>query len=97
MFNGNIFSEKAEVNLSYCFNSSNNLLEKLVLNKNDSKQKKKVFEVFHKKETISSIQEKISKNIGKTHQIFQYKCIYCGNKYNNMNRFEAHMKIHVSN
>ena len=97
MFNGNIFLLYLEVNLSYCFNSSNNIIEKLVLNKNDSKQKKKVFEVFNKKETISSIQEKISKNIGKTHQIFQYKCIYCGNKYNNMNRFEAHMKIHVSN
>ena len=25
-----------------------------------------------------------------------YKCIYCYNKYNNIYRLEAHMKIHVS-
>ena len=96
MFNGNIFSENEEINFSYCFNSSNNIIDEWISNNNNSKQKKKIFEVFHKKETIYSNPEPISNNIGKSHQIFQYKCIYCGNKYNNMNRFEAHMRIHVS-
>jgi uncharacterized Zn-finger protein len=27
---------------------------------------------------------------------FLYKCIYCGKEYKNNNRFEIHMRVHVS-
>lgn len=61
----------------------------------NKKPKKRFFEVFHKKETIYSNQETISNSEESKFPSVQYKCIYCGNKYNNMNRFEAHMRMHV--
>jgi len=61
----------------------------------NKKPKKRFFEVFHKKETIYSNQETISNSEESKLPSVQYKCIYCGNKYNNMNRFEAHMRMHV--
>ena len=52
------------------------------------KSKKKFFEVFHKKKIIYLSEENKSQNV-------QYKCVYCNNIYDSMNRFEAHMKMHV--
>ena len=64
--------------------------EEIIFAKKGNKCIKKIFEVFHKKEIISNELNK-PENIN-----IKYKCIYCGNKYNNFNRFEAHMRIHVS-
>ena len=54
-----------------------------------------MFEVFHKKEIIY-----INKNFGEKKELdnnksIQFKCFYCGNKSNTLNRFKAHMRIHV--
>ena len=95
MSNQHKFSESGEVNISICFNGTSSSKE-LISNKMSSKQKKRVFEVFHKKEMICSVPDSISNKVEEKQSIYQYKCIYCGNKYNNMNRFEAHMRIHVS-
>ena len=92
----NNFCQNTEVNIRFCFNSANNLRDNWGENKISSKPKKRVFEVFHKKEMICTSPESVSSKEGKKKLIFKYRCIYCGNKYNNMNRFEAHMRIHVS-
>ena len=69
------------------------------INENISNNKKenkisKVFEVFHKNETIFI--NKNSELNSKINQIIKYKCFYCGNSYKNRNRLEIHMIIHVS-
>lgn len=95
MSNQHKLSESGDVNISFYFNGTNTRKE-LISNKMSSNQKKRIFEVFHKKEMIHSVPDSISDKVGEKQYIYQYKCIYCGNKYNNMNRFEAHMRIHVS-
>ena len=62
----------------------------------DNANIKRIFQVFHKKEIIIHKQN-LSKKISiKNSRHVIYKCIYCGNKFNKINRFESHMKIHVS-
>ena len=95
MFKQSNFPEKMEGSINFCYNDSSSVNKKRNNNIKE-KSKKRVFEVFHKKETIYSNNDSIFNKIGQNNPIFQYKCIYCGNKYNNMNRFEAHMRIHVS-
>ena len=57
-------------------------------------EKKRIFEIFHKSEIIC---KNTSDNQSQTKDILkQHKCIYCGKIYKNINRFEVHMKIHVS-
>ena len=90
------FSETTEHNMFFGFASPLSINDKLVSNTEKPKGKKRVFEVFHKKETIYLTPDSVSSNEGEKNPSIQYKCIYCGNKYNNMNRFEAHMRIHVS-
>lgn len=71
--------------------------EASVLSKtNFNKKKKKIFEVFHKKEIVY-IANNTNENKDKTKssQNVQYKCFYCKNKYKNLNAFESHMKKHV--
>ena len=58
---------------------------------------KKIFEVFHKKEVIineGSSYDKDEKS--KNSQSILYKCFYCENTYNYINRYESHMRTHVS-
>ena len=57
---------------------------------------KKLFQVFHKKEIIIHEPNSSKKFSIKNSRHVIYKCIYCGNKFNTINRFESHMKIHVS-
>ena len=89
-------SENSEVNISLYYNGTNSMNQELTTNKINSKDKKRIFEVFHKKEMIYLVHDSISNKVGEKQSLYQYKCIYCGNKYHNMNRFEAHMRIHVS-
>ena len=90
------FSETTEHNMSFCYTTPSNVNSRWGINKANPKSKKRVFEVFHKKEMIYLTPDSVSNNEGEKMPSVQYKCIYCGNKYNNMNRFEAHMRIHVS-
>ena len=87
MSNSNNFSKKEEASISLYFGEENK--------NNVNSKRKRVFEVFHKKEMIYSSIDPISKKTKKKLSVFKYRCIYCGNIYNNMNRFEAHMRIHV--
>ena len=71
------------------------------LNKSESNEQnsneKKIFEILHKKEEISIISNNKGKfQKSKNSQIIQFKCFYCKNPYNNINRFETHMRLHVS-
>ena len=71
------------------------------LNKSESNEQnsneKKIFEILHKKEEISIISNNKGKfQKSKNSQIIQFKCFYCKNQYNNINRFETHMRLHVS-
>ena len=88
------FSETAQQNMSLNIPISTNLNEQS--DKQTLKSKKRVFEVFHKKEIIYINQDSVSNNEESKSSSIQYKCIYCGNAYNSINRFETHMKIHVS-
>ena len=88
-----IFSEKAH-NMNLNIPSSINMNEQS--EEQTLKSKKKVFEVFHKKQIIYLNQVSVSNNEEGKSSSIQYKCIYCGNSYNSINRFETHMKIHVS-
>ena len=88
------FSETAQENKSLNIPISTNLNEQS--DKQTLKSKKRVFEVFHKKEIIYINQDSVSNNEESKSSSIQYKCIYCGNSYNSINRFETHMKIHVS-
>ena len=60
-----------------------------------SYSQKKIFEVLHKSEKkfVENCNKK-SKNRNSSNIL--YKCIYCGNAYCNIIRFESHMKMHVS-
>ena len=89
-------SENSEVNISLYYNGANSTNQELITNNLSSNHKKRIFEVFHKKEMIYLVNDSISNKVKEKQSLYQYKCIYCGNKYNNMNRFEAHMRIHVS-
>ena len=89
------FSETAQQNMSYNIQISSNQNEQS--EKQNLKSKKKVFEVFHKKEIIYLNQDSISNSEETKYSSILYKCIYCGNSYNVINRFETHMKMHVSN
>ena len=88
------FSETAQQNMGLNIPISNNQNEQS--EKQTLKSKKRVFEVFHKKEIIYINQDSVSNNEESKSSSIQYKCIYCGNSYNSINRFETHMKIHVS-
>ena len=88
------FSETAQQNMDLNIPISNNQNEQS--EKQTLKYKKRVFEVFHKKEIIYINQDSVSNNEESKSSPIQYKCIYCGNSYNSINRFETHMKIHVS-
>ena len=90
------FSETVHNNLNINSTSSPTIKLELEKEKLNQKPKKKIFEVFHKKEIIYINQDSSDKNKDNKNLLIQYKCIYCGNIYNNMNRFEAHMKMHVS-
>ena len=84
----NYLSKTTENNLSF-FSTTNELNNyKLVPN-----EKRKIFDIFHKKEI--ECQNQLESN-GQNNSPFFYKCIYCDKKYKNLNRFEFHMKIHVS-
>ena len=88
------FSETAQNNMSLLIPISANQNEQS--EKDNLKSKKRVFEVFHKKEIIYINQDSVSKNEESKFSSIQYKCIYCNNSYSSINRFETHMKIHVS-
>jgi len=94
MSNLSSFSEMAQPNKSLNISISTNLNEQS--EKQILKSKKRVFEVFHKKEIIYINQDSVLNNEESKSSSIQYKCIYCGNTYNSINRFETHMKIHVS-
>ncbi len=84
----NYLSKTTENNIS--FFSTTNELNNCKLGSNE---KRKIFDIFHKKEI--ECQNKLESN-GTNNPPFVYKCIYCEKKYKNLNRFEFHMKIHVS-
>ena len=88
------YSEVSEQNMSFC-TSSPNMDNKPGKSKQKQKSKKRFFDVFHKKEIIYLNQDSIKKRKESKFSNVHYKCIYCRNKYNNMNRFETHMKIHT--
>ena len=85
------FSETAQNNMSLLIPISANQNEQS--EKDNLKSKKRV---FHKKEIIYINQDSVSKNEESKSSSIQYKCIYCNNSYSSINRFETHMKIHVS-
>lgn len=89
------FSETAQQNMSFNIQLSTNKNEQS--EKQNLNSKKRVFEVFHKKEIIYLNHELISNSEETKSSSILYKCIYCGNSYNSINRFETHMKMHVSN
>lgn len=66
-------------------------------NEKESKEEKRIFDVIHKKEIIS-IDDNLNDKNGDSNNFprIRYKCIYCENNFNNSNRLEAHMRIHVS-
>jgi len=60
-----------------------------------SYSQKKIFEVLHKSEKIF-VENCNKKSKNRNSSNILYKCIYCGNAYCNIIRFESHMKMHVS-
>ena len=91
------FSEEPQHSMSFNFNISPDMNYQSATSDPDKKPKKRFFEVFHKKEIIYLNQDTISNSEEIKLPNVKYKCIYCGNIYNNMNRFEAHMRMHVRN
>ena len=91
------FSEVTQHNINFNLTNSPDMNLQSINTEPNKKSKKRFFEVFHKKETIYLNQDSISNSEETKQPNVQYKCIYCGNIYNNMNRFEAHMRMHVRN
>ena len=60
-----------------------------------SYSQRKIFEVLHKNEKIF-VENNNKKSKNRNSSNILYKCIYCGNAYCNIFRFESHMKMHVS-
>lgn len=91
-----ILLETKENNISYFFSPSNN--QSSISKKSKKDKRKKIFEVFHKKEIIypEKKDEEKKENFEKYHSI-QYKCFYCQIILCNINRYESHIKVHVSN
>ena len=82
-------SKTIEFNSSFISSSNEKNYPKLGTN-----EKKRIFEVFHKSEIICK--NALDNQTQKKDTFKQHKCIYCGKIYKNINRFEVHMKIHVS-
>ncbi len=98
--NMDIISESSEQigqNLSIYFSnqSSTNELNS-ISKKSKTQSEKKIFEVFHKKELIYNENNSEKKNDKSNSQSISYKCFYCENTFSYINRFEAHMRTHVS-
>ena len=89
------FSEKSEQNMNFTLSCFPNLDYTSRKSEQNQKNKEKFFEVFHKKKIIYLNENKKSNSKENQIQNVQYKCIYCGNIFNSMNRFEAHMRMHV--
>ena len=75
-------------------NERNEQNEQNSIYKFENQNEKKIFEVFHKKEILYDDQNTSENN--KDSINIQYKCIYCQNLFNNINKFESHMRKHVS-
>lgn len=75
-------------------NERNEQNEQNSIYKFENQNEKKIFEVFHKKEILYDDQNTSENNKDSTN--IQYKCIYCQNLFNNINKFESHMRKHVS-
>ena len=78
------FSETARNNMS--------LLIPISANQNEQSEK----DNLKSKKRVYINQDSVSKNEESKSSSIQYKCIYCNNSYSSINRFETHMKIHVS-
>ena len=92
------FSESNTHNISFSFSNPSSANGQNSISKiSKTLGEKKIFEVFHKKEVIinkGSSYDKDEKS--KNSQAILYKCFYCENTYNYINRFESHMRTHVS-
>lgn len=81
-------------NSPFLSNPPSSLKEENIFLEN-SNSNRKIFTVYHKyKKILVENTDKKTKKRNSTN-IF-YKCIYCGNEYCNIIRFESHMKMHVS-
>ena len=80
-----VFSPTSLQNESPLFNKSTHT----PISSLSNSTKHKVFQVIHKKEIIKN-------DVNGIPQLPLIKCVYCGNKYFNIHRFEAHIRIHVS-
>ena len=87
-------SKKSAENISSSLSTPSSLKEEYIFFEKSYSQRK-IFEVIHKSEKIIvENNNKKSKNTNSSNIL--YKCIYCGNAFCNLIRFESHMKIHVS-
>ena len=87
-------SQKFVDNISSSLSTPSSLKEEYIFFEKSYSQRK-IFEVIHKSEKIIvENYNKKSKNTNTSNIL--YKCIYCGNAYCNIIRFESHMKMHVS-
>ncbi len=89
-------SELTDHNISFFFSSSKD--QSSISKKSKKDEGKKIFEVFHKKEIVYPEKKSEEKKENcKKYRSIQYKCFYCQNILSNINRYESHIKIHVSN
>ena len=91
-------SESNSHNISFSFSTPSSANGQNSISKNSKiLGEKKIFEVFHKKEVIINEGTSYDKDEkSKNSQSLLYKCFYCENTYNYINRFESHMRKHVS-
>ena len=98
--NMDIISESSEQNIQnlsiYFSNQSSTNELNSISKKSKTQAEKKMFEVFHKKELIYNENNSQKKDDKSNSQSISYKCFYCENTFSYINRFEAHMRTHVS-
>ena len=87
-------SQKLVENNSSSISTPSSLKEEYIFFEKSYSQRK-IFEVLHKNEKIF-LENYNKKSKSKNSSNILYKCIYCGNAYCNIIRFESHMKMHVS-
>ena len=87
-------SQKLVENNSSSLSTPSSLKEEYIFFEKSYSQRK-IFDVIHKSEKII-VENYNKKSKNRNSSNILYKCIYCGNSYYNLIRFESHMKLHVS-
>ena len=88
-------SELKKNSVSFLFRNSTE--EKSIIKNSQKDGMNRIFEVFHKKEIVYPDNKFSKKNKNsEENRTLEYKCFYCKKSIKNINKYEFHIRNHVS-